>query len=88
MLRDAQHPGEPETGSKTARELAVAYFEPSLLKGAGILMAENEILSHCELLQACGDVAASNDGGFQATGTWTFESAIDALDPTTADSRC
>jgi hypothetical protein len=66
---------------KTARELAVAYFEPSLLKGAGIIMAENEILSHCELLQACGDVIPSDDGRFEATGTSTFESAIDALEP-------
>jgi len=68
-------------GPKTARELAVAYFKPSLLKGAGITMAENEILSHCELLQDCGDVAPSTDGGFQATGTSTFESAIDTLEP-------
>jgi glyoxylase-like metal-dependent hydrolase (beta-lactamase superfamily II) len=68
-------------GPKTARELAVVYFEPSLLKGAGIIMAENEILSHCELLQACGDVAPSDDGRFQATGTSTFELAIDALKP-------
>ena len=68
-------------GPKTARELAVAYFEPSLLKGAGIIMAENEILSHFELLQACGDVIPSDDGRFEATGTSTFESAIDALEP-------
>ena len=68
-------------GPKTARELAVAYFKPSLLKGAGIIMAENEILSHCELLQAYGDVVHSDDGRFEATGTSTFESAIEALEP-------
>ena len=68
-------------GPKTARELAVAYFEAPLLKGSGIIMAENEILSHCELLQACGDVALSDDGRFEASGTSTFESAIDVLDP-------
>jgi hypothetical protein len=68
-------------GPKTARELAVVYFEAPLLKGAGIIMAENEILSHCELLQACGDVIPADDGKFEATGTSTFESAIDALEP-------
>ena len=73
--------GSLKQGPKTARELAVAYFEAPLLKGSGIIMAENEILSHCELLQACGDVLPSDDGRFEATGTSTFESAIDALEP-------
>jgi hypothetical protein len=64
---------------KSARDLAVACFEAPLLKGSGIVMAENEILSHCELLQACGDVVPSKDGMFEATGTSTFETFIDAL---------
>jgi glyoxylase-like metal-dependent hydrolase (beta-lactamase superfamily II) len=66
---------------KSARDLAVACFEAPLLKGSGIVMAENEILSHCELLQACGDVVPSKDGMFEATGTSTFETFIDALVP-------
>jgi len=43
--------------------------------------AENEILSHCELLQTSGDVVSCNGGRFEATGTSTFESTIEALEP-------
>ncbi len=68
-------------GPKTARELAAACFDAPLLKGTGIVMAENEILSHCELLQTSGDVVSSNGGRFEAAGTSTFESAIEALEP-------
>ena len=68
-------------GPKSARELAAACFDAALLKGTGIVMAENEILSHCELLQASGDVVSSSGGKFEATGTSTFESAIEALEP-------
>ncbi len=68
-------------GPKNARDLAVVHFEAPLLRGHGIIMAENEILSHCELLQTCGDVVRSKDGMFEATGTSSFESAIDALGP-------
>jgi hypothetical protein len=68
-------------GPKTARELASACFDAPLLKGTGIVMAENEILSHCELLQTSGDVVSCNGGRFEATGTLTFESDIEALEP-------
>lgn len=68
-------------GPKTAVELAAACFDEALLKGNGIVMAENEILSHCELLQSSGDVVSCNGGGFEATGTWTFEASIAALEP-------
>jgi len=68
-------------GPKTARELAAACFDAALLKGSGIVMAENEILSHCELLQTSGDVVSCNGGGLEATGTSNFESAIEALEP-------
>ena len=64
---------------KTAREVAVEYFEESLLKGFGILMAENEIISHCELLSAFQDVVSEKGGRFTATGSANFESAIRAL---------
>ena len=68
-------------GPKTARDLAAACFDAALLKGTGIVMAENEILSHCELLQTSGDVVSCNGERFEATGTSTFESAIEALEP-------
>ena len=68
-------------GPKTVRELAAGCFEEHLLKGSGIVMAENEILSHCELLQACGDAAPSDDGRFETTGISAFESSIEALEP-------
>jgi hypothetical protein len=32
-------------------------------------------------IETIGDVAPSDDGRFEATGTWTSESAIDALEP-------
>jgi len=68
-------------GPKTARELAATCFDAALLKGTGMVMAENEILSHCELLQTSGDVVSCNGERFEATGTSTFESAIEALEP-------
>jgi len=68
-------------GPKTARELAAACFDAALLKGTGMVMAENEILSLCELLQTSGDVVSCNGERFEATGTSTFESAIEALEP-------
>ena len=68
-------------GPKTATELAAACFDAALLKGSGIVMAENEILSHCEVLQTSGDVVSCNGGGLEATGTSNFESAIEALEP-------
>ena len=68
-------------GPKTATELAVACFDAALLKGTGIVMAENEILSHCELLQTSGDVVWCTGGGLEATGASNFESFIEALEP-------
>ena len=47
-----------EKGARTVREIAVEYFDEPLLKGFGILMAENEVISHCELLSACGDAVS------------------------------
>jgi hypothetical protein len=46
-----------------------------------MVMAENEILSHCELLQTSGDVVSCAGGKFEATGSSTFESTIEALEP-------
>jgi len=66
-------------GPKTAREIAAAHFEEPLLKGFGIMMAENEVLSHCELLSASKDVFLAEDRGFEATGSSNFESLIQSL---------
>jgi hypothetical protein len=61
--------------------VATAHFEPSLLKGFGIMMAEHEILSHFELLQISGDIVAIPGEKFEATGTWSVESLIEDLKP-------
>ncbi|MDZ7698479.1 MAG: MBL fold metallo-hydrolase [Deltaproteobacteria bacterium] len=66
-------------GPKTVRDLSVHHFDAPLLKGFGILMAENEMISHCELLEACGDVQTSTGGEYRATGHINFESAIGSL---------
>jgi len=63
---------------KTAREIALDHFEERQLKGYGILMAENEISSHCELLEACGDLRLAGDH-YLATGTKNFETFIRSL---------
>jgi glyoxylase-like metal-dependent hydrolase (beta-lactamase superfamily II) len=63
---------------KSGKEIAVEYYDESRLKGVGIFMAVNEILSHCELLAAANDVTAE-DGKFVSTGGSNFESFIRAL---------
>jgi len=68
-----------EKGVRTVREIAVEYFDEPLLKGFGILMAENEVISHCELLSACGDAVSMGHDKFAATGNMNFESAIQSL---------
>lgn len=68
-------------GPKSAREIAVEHFEEHLLRGFGILMAENEIISHCELLSASEDVTLTVDRKFMATGSTNFASAIQSLEP-------
>jgi hypothetical protein len=67
--------GEPMTD----REIALAYFDKPLLKGFGVFMAEREVLSHCELLGACGDVVTGPDGKHTATGEMNFESLIRSI---------
>jgi glyoxylase-like metal-dependent hydrolase (beta-lactamase superfamily II) len=64
------------TGPKTAEELAREHFEESLLEGFGSLMAANEIVSHCELLSACGDIVEVDGKKYSETGTGNFEKYI------------
>ena len=66
-------------GAKTAEEIAAAHFEESLLEGFGSIMAENEIVSHCELLIECGDVTPLNGNTYAATGSMQFEIDIKNL---------
>ena len=66
---------------KTAGEIASVHFKPDLLKGMGMAMAENEILSHCELLRYAGDLRVVDDARFAQTGASRFESAIESLEP-------
>jgi glyoxylase-like metal-dependent hydrolase (beta-lactamase superfamily II) len=74
-------------GPRNAHEIAVEHFEERLLKGFGMLLAENEIISHCELLSACGDVGLREDNRYMATGSTNFESAIQSLAPDATASR-
>jgi hypothetical protein len=67
-------------GPSTAREIAAEHFEEHLLKGVGVMMAENEVLSHCELLCASNDLVSAGDKGFAATGSSHFESLIQSLE--------
>lgn len=67
-------------GPATEAEIARQHFEPHLLKGLGQKMAENEVLSHCELLKAAGDVR-SMGGRFEAAGSAGFQSLIQSLEP-------
>jgi glyoxylase-like metal-dependent hydrolase (beta-lactamase superfamily II) len=66
------------TGPQTADALAREHFEERLLEGFGSIMAANEIVSHCELLAACGDIVGVNGNQYRATGTRNFEAHIAA----------
>jgi hypothetical protein len=66
-------------GPKTAKEIAEAHFESSLLEGFGKLMAANEIISHCELMGNAGDILKTDNDRYIATGTSNFEDMIRSL---------
>ncbi len=66
---------------KSAEEIAAEHFEDRLLEGYGILMATNEIVSHCELLIESGDVLIANGDRFAASGSTQFEAHIQNLTP-------
>jgi len=61
---------------KTAEQIAEAHFEERLLKGFGKMMATNEIISHCELLMASGDLVSVENHTYAATGSNNFEGII------------
>ncbi|MEJ2716731.1 MAG: MBL fold metallo-hydrolase [Deltaproteobacteria bacterium] len=64
---------------KTVREICREHFPENLLKGYGINMAMNEVLSHCELMERSRDVRMGEDGMISATGREQFESLINSL---------
>ena len=64
------------TGTKEVDEIVQLHFKASLLEGPGRHMAANEIVSHAELLQACGDLEAVDTHCYAATGSRHFEHHI------------
>jgi glyoxylase-like metal-dependent hydrolase (beta-lactamase superfamily II) len=68
-------------GPKTAREIAIEHFSATSLEGVGMFMAQNEILSHCELLGVAGDIRLAEGERFVATGNENIESTIQSLVP-------
>ena len=63
-------------GSTDAHEIARLHFSEILLKGPGKQMAANEIISHGELMVACGDLQEVKRHCYVATGKNTFENVI------------
>jgi glyoxylase-like metal-dependent hydrolase (beta-lactamase superfamily II) len=66
-------------GSNTVDQIARGHFEPSMLKGAGMGMARNEIHSHLELLEATGDVKWADGEHLECGKTYQFEESIRLL---------
>ena len=64
---------------KTAEEIAQEHFDAKLLEGLGGLMAANEVISHCELLIAAGDVTAIDGDNYAVTGNTDFKIYIESL---------
>jgi glyoxylase-like metal-dependent hydrolase (beta-lactamase superfamily II) len=64
---------------QTAAEIAQEHFEPKLLEGLGSMMAANEVISHSELLIACGDAATVESNLYAATGNMEFGRYIESL---------
>ncbi|MBW2514340.1 MAG: MBL fold metallo-hydrolase, partial [Deltaproteobacteria bacterium] len=63
-------------GSTDADEIARRHFSEILLRGPGKRMAANEIVSHCELMIACGDLQEVKKHRYAATGKNNFEQVI------------
>jgi hypothetical protein len=61
---------------KTSEEITREYFPDHLLQGNGLLMAINEVISHCELLGHCGDLQELENHTYSATGSSNFEAEI------------
>jgi glyoxylase-like metal-dependent hydrolase (beta-lactamase superfamily II) len=70
-----------DDGPRTLEHIISAYFEPSLLKGSGFKLAENEVRSHLELLEHSGDVEWSQEDKVKRTGATHFEQYIMDIAP-------
>jgi len=68
-------------GPRTVEEIVLSHFEPGLLKGFGIKLAEGEIKSHLELLEHSGDVQWNREGKVSGTGTERFEQTVVDIAP-------
>ena len=64
------------TGKKGVDEIVRLHFNASLLAGPGEKMAANEIISHTELMLACGDLKEVEKHHYAATGSQHFEQHI------------
>ena len=64
------------TGTKEVDEIVQLHFKASLLEGPGRHMAANEIVSHAELLMACGDLSEVAKHRYTTTGSTNFEGHI------------
>jgi len=64
--------------TKDADEIARVHFREILLKGPGKQMAANEIISHSELMVACGDLQEVKRHCYVATGSENFKKSIRA----------
>ena len=68
-------------GPRTLEQIVLAHFEPNLLKGFGVKMAEGEVKSHLELLEHSGDVEWNRAGQVTGMGTTRFEQYIMDIAP-------
>ena len=64
------------SGARAVDEIVREHFEESKLKGAGIHLARNEIISHCELLVHSHDLIEVKKHVYLATGSSNFEDLI------------
>jgi hypothetical protein len=65
-----------DDGPKNLERIVSSHFEPNLLKGFGLKLAENEVRSHLELLEHSGDVDWDRENRVRKTGTTRFEQFI------------
>jgi glyoxylase-like metal-dependent hydrolase (beta-lactamase superfamily II) len=69
-------------GDRPIEEEAIArqYFPPSQLDGSGIFIAIEEVRTHTEFMEECGDISRSGEKGqiVQHTGSNKFISALEA----------
>lgn len=63
-------------GPRTLEQIVFSHFEPKLLKGFGFKLAENEVMSHLELLEHSGDVKWNRENRAMRTGATHFEQSI------------